>query len=204
MHNITAIAFNSVSNSGRSRERDSLGYLATCQDSNNTYVGTKVTFIALQQKKFHPYFFISMRLAPFLFQEPNYFMGPSLYNTDPSYKNLVGRDGGPCIDGDTCYMLHADMLHEAPSCVGIVHDPERITAYGTGTYLALSHLVALLSPCSSHFWTSFYSLPPSALVLTKNKKQSFWGHPLNQFTGRWMGGMENWSASISNNRTAPL
>jgi len=104
MHNVTAISFNMVDDSGREDDRDTFGYVATCQDSNNTYLGLK---------------------------EPNFFMGPSLYDTRPEYKNLVGQDGGPCLKGDDCYMLHADMLHESPSCIGIVHDPEVRTAYGT-------------------------------------------------------------------------
>ena len=104
MTNVTGISFNKVSGSGRRANRDTFGYFATCQDSENTYNGLK---------------------------QPNFFMGPSLYDSRPAYKNLVGQDGGPCVDGDKCFWLHADMLHESPDCAGIVHDPEILTAYGT-------------------------------------------------------------------------
>lgn len=40
MHNITGLAFNSVGNSNRGG-RDTYGYFATCQDSDNTYLGMK-------------------------------------------------------------------------------------------------------------------------------------------------------------------
>jgi len=106
MHNITGISFNSVSpdKSKRSSEKDTYGFVATCQYSNNTYLGLK---------------------------DPNYFQGPTLYDTNPKYKNLVARDGSPCTPGDECFLLHVDMLHESPTCSGIVHDPELLTHYGT-------------------------------------------------------------------------
>ena len=43
----------------------------------------------------------------------------------------MSHAGGPCRGGDECFLLHADMLHEAPDCPGIVHDPETASAYGT-------------------------------------------------------------------------
>jgi len=110
MINGTAISFNSVSDSGRTRDRDTFNYWAICNDNSNTYAGTK---------------------------EPNYFMGPTLYDSSPNNRNLVNRLGEQCdVGGDTstdepCYFLHSDMLHEAPSCRGIVHDPEVATSYGT-------------------------------------------------------------------------
>lgn len=115
MVNITALSFNSVplSESGRDPTRDTLGFFATCQDNNNTYGGRK---------------------------EPNWFMGPSLYDSSKEYKNLVAHDGNECTDGDECFFLHADMLHESPSCPGIVHDPETNTAYGT-VYWAIDGVV---------------------------------------------------------------
>ena len=61
-------------------------------------------------------------------------MGPTLYDTDPDpvKRNLVNRLGEPCDSAaEPCYFLHADMLHESPSCIGIAHDPEVETAYGT-------------------------------------------------------------------------
>lgn len=115
MINISALSFNSVppSESNRDPSRDTFGFFATCQDSNNTYGGRK---------------------------EPNWFMGPSLYNSNKEYKNLVAHDGSECTDGDECFFLHSDMLHESPSCPGIVHDPETTTAYGT-VYWAIDGVV---------------------------------------------------------------
>ena len=103
MINGTAISFNSVDDSGRTPDRDAYNYWAICNDNENTYIGTK---------------------------EPNYFMGPTLYNSDPKNRNLVNRIGEVCGEEEPCYFLHADMLHEAPACTGIVHDPEVATAYG--------------------------------------------------------------------------
>ena len=57
-------------------------------------------------------------------------MGPTLYNTVPTDGNTVNRLGGACRPEEPCYFLHSDMLHEAPVCVGITHDPELSTAYG--------------------------------------------------------------------------
>mmetsp|Transcript_18058 Transcript_18058/g.36018 ORF Transcript_18058/g.36018 Transcript_18058/m.36018 type:complete len:1288 (+) Transcript_18058:253-4116(+) len=99
----TALAFNSVRNSGREADRDSFGYWAVCNDNLNTYLDTK---------------------------EPNYFMGPTLYNSDPSGGNTVNGAGRPCGPADECFLLHSDMLHEAPGCIGIAHDPETATAFG--------------------------------------------------------------------------
>ena len=72
-----------------------------------------------------------MFVHSFLHGKPNYFMGPTLYNSDPSGGNTVNRLGGECSPGEPCFFLHADMLHETPACIGIVHDPETVTAFGT-------------------------------------------------------------------------
>lgn len=104
MVNGTAISFNKVKNSKRTPDRDSFNYWAICNDNLNTYLDKK---------------------------EANYFMGPTLYNSDPKFRNLVNRRGGPCDPSEPCYFLHADMLHESPACIGMVHDPEVTTAYGT-------------------------------------------------------------------------
>ncbi|CAB9512318.1 expressed unknown protein [Seminavis robusta] len=103
MINATAFAFNMVSNSTRARDRDSFNYFAVCNANANTYLGSK---------------------------EPNYFMGPTLYNTDPNNRNTVNRLGEPCGPEEPCFFLHADMLHEAPDCIGIAHDPEIRSAFG--------------------------------------------------------------------------
>jgi hypothetical protein len=101
---VSAIAFNDVKNSGRSADRDGLNYFALCNANANTYLNTK---------------------------EPNYFMGPTLYDTKPMNRNVVNRRGDLCQPHDQpCYFLHADMLHESPVCIGLAHDPETITSYG--------------------------------------------------------------------------
>ena len=58
-------------------------------------------------------------------------MGPTLYNSSPGSRNLVNKMGKACQEFEECYFLHSDMLHEAPHCTGIVHDPETLTGYGT-------------------------------------------------------------------------
>ena len=103
MINATALAFNMVSDSNRAADRDSFNYFAVCNANANTYAGAK---------------------------EPNYFMGPTLYDTKPVNKNIVNRLGEDCGTEEPCFFLHADMLHEAPDCVGIAHDPETTTAFG--------------------------------------------------------------------------
>jgi len=109
MTHIAAISFNEVGVevSGRTEDKDTFGYFATCQNNNNDYLGSK---------------------------EPNYFMGPSLYDSrsNDGRRNLVNLMGDECDpeNSEECFFLHSDMLHEAPSCVGIVHDPEVSTSYG--------------------------------------------------------------------------
>jgi hypothetical protein len=63
-------------------------------------------------------------------KKANNFMGPSPYNSDPRNSNLVNRLGQECGIDEKCYLLHSDMLHESPDCIGIAHDPETTTAYG--------------------------------------------------------------------------
>lgn len=103
MVNATALAFNMVNNSNRAVDRDSFNYFSVCNANANTYAGAK---------------------------EPNYFMGPTLYDTKPENLNVVNRLGEECGDEEPCFFLHSDMLHEAPDCVGIAHDPEITTAFG--------------------------------------------------------------------------
>lgn len=105
MINGTALSFNMVGDSGRAPDRDSYRYWAICNDNVNTYLGTK---------------------------EANYFMGPTLYDSNPQKGNLVNRLGQECQpEEEPCSFLHVDMLHESPACIGIAHDPETVTAYGT-------------------------------------------------------------------------
>jgi len=111
MNNVTALSFNTVKGSGRNVDQDTFNYFAVCNDNLNDYLGSK---------------------------EPNYFMGPTLYDTDTTSpnkagkKNTVNRLGEDCSgdSADQCFFLHADMLHESPACIGITHDPEVLTAYG--------------------------------------------------------------------------
>lgn len=103
MINGTALAFNTVPNSGRTPDRDGFNYWAICNDNANTYLSTK---------------------------EANYFQGPTLYNSDPNNSNTVNRLGEECREEEPCYFLHSDMLHEAPACIGMAHDPEILTTYG--------------------------------------------------------------------------
>jgi len=109
MNNITALAFNTVKGTSRNADQDTFNYFAVCNDNINDYAGTK---------------------------EPNYFMGPTLYDSDtvnkPGQKNTVNRIGEDCAlnPADECFFLHADMLHESPACIGIAHDPEIETSYG--------------------------------------------------------------------------
>ena len=65
---------------------ETFNYFATCQNARNTYLDTHVA---------------------------NYFMGPTLYDAAGRFPNVVTREGDPCGPADACYLLHADMLHEA-------------------------------------------------------------------------------------------
>ena len=69
------------------------GLFATCQESINDYEGA---------------------------MPPNFFMGPTLYNDSTAL--MVNSKSLPCGPGDTCFMSHIDMLHEAPLCMGMAHD----------------------------------------------------------------------------------
>jgi hypothetical protein len=43
--------------------------------------------------------------------KPNFFMGPTLYDSRISYINSKQQT---CAGGDTCFLVHIDMLHESP------------------------------------------------------------------------------------------
>lgn len=84
---------------------DPVGQFATCQESLNTYEGQML---------------------------PNFFMGPTLYDTRLSYINSRQQT---CGSGETCFLIHIDMLHESPLCMGIVHDDGATTdVSGMGVY----------------------------------------------------------------------
>ena len=50
----------------------------------------------------------------------NFFMGPTLYDTAP--RGWTSSKQEPCAQGETCFLIHTDMLHESPLCMGIAHD----------------------------------------------------------------------------------
>ena len=76
---------------------DGIGQFATCQESLNDYRGT---------------------------MEPNFFQGPTLYDSRAEVVSLVNGQQQPCDEaaGETCFLIHIDMLHESPMCMGIAHD----------------------------------------------------------------------------------
>ena len=92
---------------------DERGNFATCQEAENNYHYQDV---------------------------PNYFMGPTLYDSHESHPQVVTSDGKPCpddrpsaaLDGtpdESCFFWHDDMLHAAPFCVGIVHEHDSGTTH---------------------------------------------------------------------------
>lgn len=96
MNNLTALAFNSKISETRLPDQDTFNYFAICNDNINNYVGTK---------------------------RPNYFMGPTFYDTDVvnkvGRKNTVNRLGEDCGDKPydecffcmlTCYTRHLPAL----------------------------------------------------------------------------------------------
>ena len=76
---------------------DKNGQFATCQESLNTYEGKML---------------------------PNFFMGPTLYDTRLPFVNSRQTS---CAPGETCFLIHVDMLHESPLCMGIAHDGGAMT-----------------------------------------------------------------------------
>lgn len=69
------------------------GEFATCQESVNFYQGNMLA---------------------------NFFMGPTMYDT--AARGWVNSKLEACAQGETCYLVHTDMLHESPLCMGIAHD----------------------------------------------------------------------------------
>merc|ERR1719356_257584 len=71
----------------------------------------------------------------------NFFMGPTIYEVYP-VGDLYGLPNDPIAsisaDGKQCerpgfpdcYLIHSDMLHESPMCMGTVHDPGAVTEGG--------------------------------------------------------------------------
>ena len=83
---------------------DATGQFATCQESVNQYNGE---------------------------MEPNFFMGPTLW--DSGARGWTSSKQEPCAEGETCFMIHTDMLHETPLCMGITHDPTPVWTSSAGT-----------------------------------------------------------------------
>ena len=77
---------------------DAIGQFATCQESLNTYGGTML---------------------------PNFFMGPTLYD---ARLPLINSRQEACGPSETCFLIHVDMLHESPLCMGIAHDGGAVTS----------------------------------------------------------------------------
>lgn len=76
---------------------------ATCQESTNTYNG---------------------------YGDPNYFMGPTLWSSDP---DIFGESNREAVEYLTSLFgsytdlgSHLDMLHESPLCMGIAHDYDNV------------------------------------------------------------------------------
>ena len=84
MNNITAMAFNTVKDLNRNADQDTFNYFAVCNGNRSDFIGSK---------------------------EPNYLMGPTLYDTDtinkPGKKNTVTRIGDDCTinPSDECFFL---------------------------------------------------------------------------------------------------
>ena len=76
---------------------------ATCQESTNTYNG---------------------------YGDPNYFMGPTLWSSDPEIFGESNRDAVEFMTdlygSYTDLGSHLDMLHESPLCMGIAHDYDNV------------------------------------------------------------------------------
>ena len=83
---------------------DATGQFATCQESVNDYRRE---------------------------MEPNFFMGPTLW--DSGARGWTSSKQEPCAEGDTCFLIHVDMLHETPLCMGITHDPTPVWTSSAGT-----------------------------------------------------------------------
>ena len=64
---------------------DATGQFATCQEALNDYYGH---------------------------MQPNFFQGPTLYDARTERVALVNSRQTPCEEGETCFLIHIDMLHE--------------------------------------------------------------------------------------------
>lgn len=92
--------------------------LVTCQNSQNDYGGTKT---------------------------PNMFMGLTLYNLSIPFIRTTGDDYNSSDPLQVPYMVHVDMLHEAPNCTGMVTlNKKNEDQHFTNRYLQVDNLNAQL------------------------------------------------------------
>jgi len=93
---------------------DATGRFATCQESTNTYDGLTATGG----------------------DNGNMFMGPTLFDSSESLRVDSMGSLSKCgkEKNSTCFLRHIDMLHESPSCMGIVHDDEVYQCPGKSTF----------------------------------------------------------------------
>ena len=117
---VYGVAFNKQSNTGRSHD----GYVTLLQSTSSPFL---TSFYSLAARSYGYFATFQVNNNDYLrMKSPNYFMGPSLYDSNPAGGpgcNLVNLSGEQCGLSEACYFLHTDMLHEAPSCAGIAHDP---------------------------------------------------------------------------------
>merc|ERR1712028_256729 len=66
----------------------------------------------------------------------NMFMGPTLFDSSESLRVDSMGSLSKCgkEKNSTCFLRHIDMLHESPSCMGIVHDDEVYQCPGKSTF----------------------------------------------------------------------
>jgi hypothetical protein len=96
--------------------------LFTCQESLNDYTGIA-----------SPNFFQGPTAFEVFPCGGGYGRGPKSYcaaggsdarncaETDECEVLTVSHDGKECL-GDDCFLIHSDMLHEAPNCMGLAYD----------------------------------------------------------------------------------
>jgi hypothetical protein len=121
---------------------DEQGQFATCQESLNDYDGTML---------------------------PNFFMGPTLYD---SRTRLVNQKQEFCEEGDTCFLIHIDMLHESPLCMGIAHDhkaytevPDPVTEEGEADSSTDRRLSEFPFPEPEPWWNGGDDQPPPVVSI---------------------------------------
>merc|ERR1711937_881815 len=97
------------------RDRGQYHYMANVSGLAFTTEGN----VATSQESLNDYLDPKRRIS---MMEPNYFMGPTLFNSSDA--ELITNDGQKCILGSerSCFLIHTDMLHEAPLATGITYN----------------------------------------------------------------------------------